>query len=94
MKHLYYILQMEMGNLHILHEQIYIILPLNSHLLNYQMEGYKSQPQRSDIFIQFRFLLAEYILMLGAIRSLNIEPQRAQGTWGTPHLWLRPTKEN
>ena len=92
MKHLYYILQMDMGNLH---EQIYIILPLNSHLLNYQMEGYKSQPQRSDIFIQFRFLLAEYILMLGTIRSLNIEPQRAQGTRGTtPHLCLEPTKEN
>ena len=47
---------------------------------------YKSQPDYLDIFIQFRYLLAGYILILGAIRSLNIEPQRAQGTWGTTPL--------
>ena len=83
MKHLYYILQIDVGNLH---EQIYIILPLNSHLLNYWMEGYIKVSQNLDIFIQFRYLLAGYILILGAIRSLNIEPQRAQGTWGTTPL--------
>ena len=81
MKHLYYILQMDAGNLH---EQIYIILPLNSYLLS-EWKVIKVS-QGLDIFIQFRFLLAEYILMLGGIRSLNIEPQRAQGTWATTPL--------